>query len=136
VVSISTSRERFNMFLMTVFGGGALLLAAIGIFGLMAYSVEQRRREIGVRLALGAGARRIRLMVLSQGLRLTLVGVVLGVASALTRTFASLLFGVAARDPFIFTAIPLLLALVALVSAWFPAGRATRVDPLKALRAE
>ena len=138
IVSISTSRERFNMFLMTVFGGAALLLAAIGIFGLMAYSVEQRRREIGVRLALGAGASRIRLMVLSQGLRLTLVGVALGVASAfgLTRTIASLLFGVAARDPVIFTAIPLLLALVALVSSWFPAGRATRVDPLTSVRAE
>ena len=138
VVSRSTSRERFNMFLMTVFGAAALLLAAIGIFGLMAYSVEQRRREIGVRLALGAAASQIRFMVLSQGLRLTLVGVAFGVASAfgLTRTMASLLFGVAARDPLVFTTIPLLLALVAIVAAWFPAGRATRVDPLTALRTE
>ena len=98
VVSRSTSRERFNMFLMTVFGAAALLLAAIGIFGLMAYSVEQRRREIGVRLALGAAASQIRFMVLSQGLRLTLVGVAFGVASAfgLTRTMASLLFAIRA----------------------------------------
>ncbi len=138
VVSLSTSRERFNMWLMTVFGVSALLLAAIGIYGLMAYSVEQRTQEIGIRLALGAQASQVKNMVVLQGMRLALVGVVIGVGASfyLARTIAALLFGVTARDPWIFAGVPLLLTVVALVAVWLPARRASRVDPIVALRYE
>jgi len=138
VVSRSTSRQRFNMLLMTIFGGSALLLAAIGIYGLMAYSVEQRTQEIGIRLALGAESGDIRKMIVYQGMRLAVVGVVIGVASAfgLTRFIASFLFGVKAWDPVVFISIPILLTVVALCAVWFPAGRASRVDPISALRYE
>jgi putative ABC transport system permease protein len=137
VVSKSISRQRFNMLLMTIFGGSALLLAAIGIYGLMAYSVEQRTQEIGIRLALGAEQRDVRNMVIFQGLRLALAGVIIGLASAfgLSRLVASLLFGVKTSDPIVFVSVPILLALVAAVAVWFPAGRASRVDPVIALRA-
>src|ERR1700733_12727556 len=96
VVSVSTARQRFNMLLMTVFGCAALLLAAIGIYGLMAYSVEQRTHEIGIRLALGADPSRVRNMVVLQGMHLAIVGVVVGIAAAfgLARFIASFLFGV------------------------------------------
>ena len=132
VVVRSTSRDRFNMWLMTVFGASALILAAIGIYGLMAYSVAQRTQEIGIRLALGAEASQVKNMVVLQGLRLTLVGVAIGVAAALamSKVLAASLFGVGARDPLVFTLVPLLLALVALVAVWLPARRASRVDPL------
>ena len=108
VVSRSTSRERFNMLLMTVFGASALLLAAIGIYGLMAYSVQQRTQEIGIRMALGALAGDVRNMVVFQGMRLALVGVVIGIAAAfgLARVIASFLFGVQAHDPGMFVSIP------------------------------
>ena len=108
VVSLSMSRQRFNMLLMIVFAGAALLLASIGIYGLMAYSVEQRTQEIGIRLALGALASQVRRMVVMQGMRLAIVGVVIGVASAfgLARLIAELLFGVKARDPLVFVGIP------------------------------
>jgi putative ABC transport system permease protein len=136
VVSRSTSRERFNMLLMTVFGGSALLLAAIGIYGLMAYSVQQRTQEIGIRMALGALATDVRNMVVVQGMRLALVGVVLGTASALAlaRLIAGILYGVEAHDPAVFVGIPILLSLVALLAVWLPARRASRVDPIVALR--
>ena len=136
VVARSISRQRFNMLLMTVFGSSALLLAAIGIYGLMAYSVAQRTQEIGIRLALGAEGSRVRNMVIVQGLRLTLVGVLVGLASAfgLARFVASLLFGVKAWDPAIFVIVPIVLTFVALVAVWLPAGRASRVDPVIALR--
>ena len=138
VVSISTSRQRFNMLLMTVFGCSALLLAAIGLYGLMAYSVEQRTQEIGIRLALGAEPRAVKTMIFWQGMRLTVIGVVVGLASAFgaTRIMASLLYGVKARDPLVFISIPILLAIVGLVAVWVPAARASRVDPLRALRYE
>ncbi|PYU96325.1 MAG: hypothetical protein DMG08_02545 [Acidobacteria bacterium] len=138
IVSISTSRQRFNMVLMTIFGGSALLLAAIGIYGLMAYSVQQRSQEIGIRMALGAEPGGVRKMVVFQGMRLTLVGVVIGIASAfgLTRFISTFLFGVQARDPMVFVGIPILLSLVALVAVWLPARRASRVDPVIALRYE
>ena len=138
IVTLSTSRQRFNMLLMAVFGGAALLLAAIGIYGLMAYSVEQRTQEIGIRLALGAGSTAVRRMIVIQGMRLALAGVVIGIASAfgLTRFIASLLFGVKALDPLIFAAIPLLLTVVALLAVWIPARRASRVDPVTALRTQ
>jgi predicted permease len=138
VVERSMSRQRFNMWLMTVFGATALLLAAIGIYGLMAYSVEQRAQEIGIRLALGASAAQVRRMVVGQGARLSALGLVVGLAAAfgLSRLIASFLYGVQAWDPLVFVAAPVILALVALVAAWIPARRASRVDPIQALRCE
>jgi predicted permease len=136
IVSRSVSRQRFNMWVMTVFGACALLLAAIGIYGLMAYSVAQRTQEIGIRLALGAPVSRVRRMVVTQGMALALVGVALGLAAAfgLARLITSFLFGVTAKDPFVFAGVPVLLAAVAFVAVWLPARRASRVDPLVALR--
>jgi predicted permease len=136
VVSRSTSREQFNMWLMTIFGGAALLLAAIGIYGLMAYSVEQRTQEIGIRLALGAPATQVKNMVVMQGMRLAVIGVVIGLAAAfvLARFIAAFLFGVTARDPLVFAGVPVLLTGVALLAVWLPARRASRVDPMTALR--
>jgi putative ABC transport system permease protein len=138
VVSRSTSRQRLNMWLMTVFGSAALLLAAIGIYGLMAYSVEQRTQEIGIRLALGAEAHQVKNMVVRQGMLLTAVGLVVGVIAAfgLARFMQTQLFGVQARDPLVFVSIPAVLAIVALIAVWAPARRASRVDPLQALRYE
>jgi ABC-type antimicrobial peptide transport system permease subunit len=138
VVSLSTARQRFNMLLMTVFGSAALLLAAVGIYGLMAYSVEQRTQEIGIRLALGAEGGQIRKTVVLQGMRLALVGVAIGVPSAfgLTRYLASFLFGVQARDPVVFVTVPIVLGAVAFFAVWFPASRASRIDPIEALRYE
>jgi putative ABC transport system permease protein len=138
VVRLSTSRQQFNMWLMTVFGCSALLLAAIGIYGLMAYSVEQRTQEIGIRMALGAQGAQVKNMVVLQGMRLALVGVVIGVAAAfgLARLIATFLFGVTARDPIVFAGVPALLTLVALLAVWLPARRASRVDPIIALRYE
>jgi len=138
VVSRSISRQRFNVLLMTVFGASALLLAAIGIYGLMAYSVAQRTREIGIRMALGAEAEQVRKMVVFQGMRLAVIGVAVGLvaAFALTRLMASFLFGVQARDPVVFIAMPVLLTLVSIVAVWLPARRASTVNPLVALRYE
>ena len=137
-ISRSTAAQNFNMLVLTIFGCGALLLAAIGIAGLMAYSVAQRSQEIGIRLALGAEPRGIRNMIVLQGLRLTAAGVVIGLAAAfgLTRLIASLLFGVKAVDPMVFSVVPIVLIGVALVSVWLPALRASRVDPIQALRYE
>lgn len=138
VVSLSTARQRFNMLLMTIFGCSALLLAAIGIYGLMAYSVEQRTHEIGIRLALGADASRVRNMVVFQGMRLALAGVVIGIAAAfgLARFIESFLFGVKAHDPMVFILVPVVLSAVALLAVWLPAARASRVKPAEALRYE
>jgi len=138
VISSSISRERFNMLLMTVFGASALLLAGIGIYGLMAYSVEQRTQEIGIRLALGAATADVRRMIVLQGMRLALAGVAIGLALAfgLARVIATLLYGVTPRDPLVFTTVPLALTAVALVGVLLPARRAVRVDPVIALRAE
>jgi ABC-type antimicrobial peptide transport system permease subunit len=138
VISRSTSRERFNMLLMTTFGSAALLLAAIGIYGLMAYSVEQRTQEIGIRLALGAESANVRKMIIAQGMWLALKGVVIGSAGAyaLTRIIASLLFGVTARDPLVLVSVPVLLSAVSFVAIWLPARHATHIDPVIALRYE
>ena len=126
------------MWLMSIFGAAALLLAAIGIYGLMAYSVEQRTQEIGIRLALGAHASQVKNMVVRQGMLLTLIGVAIGLGLAfwLTTFIASFLFGVRAWDPGVFVGIPLLLSVVALLAVWLPAQRASRVDPIIALRYE
>jgi predicted permease len=138
VISRSTSRQRFNMLLMTVFGAVALFLAAIGIYGLMAYSVQQRTQEIGIRLALGAGSGSVQKMVVFQGMRLALAGVVLGLGAALglTRLIAAFLFGVKANDPAVFTSVAALLTMVSFLAVWIPARRATRIDPVVALRYE
>jgi ABC-type antimicrobial peptide transport system permease subunit len=138
VVSRSTANTDFNTLVLTIFACTALLLAAIGIYGLMAYSVEQRTQEIGIRLALGAESGSVRNMVIFQGMRLALIGVVIGVGSAfgLTKLIASLLYGVKARDPLVFVGIPVLLSAVALLAVWLPARRATRVSPIDALRCE
>ncbi len=138
VVSRSISRQRFNMLLMMVFGISALLLAAIGIYGLMAYSVEQRTQEIGIRLALGADDSTVRQMILVQGMRLALAGVIIGLAVAfgLARVIATLLYGVTPHDPLVFVTVPAALTAVALAGVWLPARRAVKVDPVVALRAE
>jgi ABC-type antimicrobial peptide transport system permease subunit len=132
------ARQRFNMLLLTVFGSAALLMAAIGIYGVLSYSVQQRTQELGVRLALGAQASNLRNMVIGQGMVLTLIGVALGSGGALwlTHFLKSFLFGVKTLDPVTFFVMPLLLIGVALISVWWPAVRATRVDPMTALRIE
>jgi predicted permease len=132
------SQQRFNMLLLTVFGISGLLLAAVGIYGLMAFSVEQRTQELGIRMAMGAQTSHLRNMVLRQGMMLTVFGVAFGIGAAfwLSRFLASFLFGVKAWDPLAFVLTPLLLGLVALAAAWIPAVRATRVDPMTALRFE
>jgi predicted lysophospholipase L1 biosynthesis ABC-type transport system permease subunit len=138
VVSLSTGRQRLSMLLMTVFGGAALLLAAIGIYGLMAYTVEQRTQEIGIRLALGAEASQVRGMIVRQGMGLALAGVALGLGAAwaLSRVIESFLFGVKARDPLVFVSVPAVLAVVAFLAVWLPANRASRVNPVDSLRYE
>jgi len=138
VVSRSTANTDFNTLALSIFAGMALLLAAIGIYGLMAYSVEQRTQEIGIRLALGAESGSLRNMVVLQGMRLALMGVVIGVGAAfgLTKLIASVLFGVKARDPLVFIGVPVLLSIVALLAVLVPARRATRVSPVEALRCE
>jgi ABC-type antimicrobial peptide transport system permease subunit len=136
--SLSISRQRFNMWVMTVFGACALLLAAIGIYGLMAYSVEQRTQEIGIRMALGAQAGSVRTMVVRQGMILAVVGIAIGLGSSfgLARLIQAFLFGVTPRDTLTFSLIPVLLAAVALLAVWIPASRASKVDPIIALRYE
>jgi putative ABC transport system permease protein len=126
------------MWVMSVFGGCALLLAAIGIYGLMAYSVEQRTQEIGIRMALGAQGSTVKNMVVRQGMLLAIAGMAVGIAGAfgLAKFIASFLFGVTARDPIVFAGVPLLLSAVALIAVWFPARRASRIDPIIALRYE
>ncbi len=138
VVSRSTSRERFHMLLMSVFGGVGLLLAAIGIYGLMAYSVEQRRQEIGIRMALGAERSDVRAMVMRQGMMYAAIGVVVGAggAFALARQISSFLFGVRVWDPLVFGTIPVVLLATAALAVWQPAVRATQVDPATSLRQE
>jgi predicted permease len=138
IVSRTTSRQNFNMMLLTIFGVIALVLAAIGIYGLMAYSVQQRTQEIGIRMALGADRTAIRKLVVWHGMRLTLVGVAVGIAASfgLTRLIASFLFGVKTWDPTAFIAVPVVLSAVALLAVWLPAMRASRVEPMRALRIE
>jgi predicted permease len=138
VVVQSTARESFNMLLLSIFGASALVLASIGIYGLMAYSVQQRTQEMGIRMALGADRGRIRNLVVWQGMQLTIVGVIVGAGAAfgLTRLIASLLFGVKTWDPIVFVTVPVVLAAVALLAVWLPATRASRLDPMTALRVE
>jgi len=138
VVSQSIAAERFNMALMLLFAGLGLVLAAIGLYGVMAYSVAQRTQEIGIRMALGAQPVDVLVMVIRQGIRLALIGIGIGLigAFAFTRLLASLLFGVSATDPLTFAAVSLIMMSVALGACFVPARRATRVDPMVALRYE
>ncbi len=130
-VSQAMAERRFTLILGSIFGVVALLLASIALYGLISYTVSQRARELGIRMALGAPAAEIFGLVISQGLRLILVGIVIGVPSALfaTEVLSTLLFGVSATDPVTFVGMPLLLAAVAIVACYVPARRATRMDP-------
>lgn len=132
------SRERFTAAFLTVFASIALLLIVVGVYGVVSYAVAQRRREIGIRMALGAQKNGVLAMILKQGLMLLLVGVVLGTAGALalTRFLSSYLYGVGATDPAVFVATPLLLAFVTLLASYIPARRASKIDPMEALRYE
>jgi predicted permease len=138
VVGESTARNDFYMTLLSIFAGVALVLASIGVYGLMAYSVQQRTQEIGVRMALGASPKQVRRMVVIQGMRLAIVGVILGAASALglTRLMSSLLYGVKPWDPLTIVLVSVLLSGVTLLATYLPARRASRVDPMVALRYE
>lgn len=138
VMGVSTAREQFNMLLLTIFGVVAMALAAIGIYGLMAYTVAQRSQEMGIRMALGADRVAIRGLVVWSGMRMAIAGIVIGMAAALglTRLISSFLFGVQPWDPVAFVAAPLILCAVALAAVWLPGVRASNVDPVQALRAE
>ena len=130
VVAASSARTQFYMMLLTVFAAIALLLAAVGLYGLMAYSVEQRTQEIGIRMALGAGPEKVRNLVVLQGMRLALMGITIGIPAglALTRVMVSMIFGIRTWDPAVFAAVAILLTAVALFATYVPSLRATSIQ--------
>jgi putative ABC transport system permease protein len=132
------SQPRFLTLLLTLFSGVALIIATVGIYGVISYSVARRSKEFGLRMALGAQPGNVLALVMRQGLVLTAIGVIVGVGAALglTRLMATLLFGVQPTDPVTFLSVSALLAVVALAASYIPALRATKVDPMKALRYE
>jgi putative ABC transport system permease protein len=136
LIASTISERRFAMILLAAFACVAMILAAVGIYGVMSYSVAQRSYEMGIRVALGAQGRDVLTLVVGQGLKLVLAGVAIGLAGAfaLTRVISALLFGVSATDPVTFVATSALLTGVALAASFIPAHRATRVDPMVALR--
>jgi putative ABC transport system permease protein len=138
ILEKSVAGRRFNMLLLGLFGGLALALAAVGIYGVISYSVSQRTHEIGIRMALGAISSNVLGMILLKGFKLVGTGVALGLAASLaaTRIMSNLLFGIGATDPLTFFAIALLLTGVAMLACFIPARRATKVDPMVALRHE
>ena len=138
VLSRARARPRFLTSLLGAFAGVALLLAAVGTYGVMSYTVAQRSREMGIRMALGAEASTVQTLVMRRGLGVAALGLGAGLLGAwwLTGLLESLLFGVAARDPLTFATVPLLLLVVAVAASWIPARRATRVDPVEVLRQE
>jgi putative ABC transport system permease protein len=138
VLSDSVARSRFTMLLLAVFAGLALLLAVVGVYGVMSYAVNQRTQEIGLRMALGAGRGHVVRLVVSQSMKLVLIGVVAGLGASLllTRVLSTLLFSVSPTDPLTFTVVALLLAAVTAAASLIPARRAASVDPMVALRYE
>jgi putative ABC transport system permease protein len=138
VMASDIARETFALVLMGVFGTIAILLVTVGIYGVLTYSVNERTREIGIRLALGADAGTVRSAVVLKGLTLAIAGIVLGLlgALALTRLLQSLLFNVGTLDPAVLAGIPIAMTIVAALAGYLPARRATRVDPMEALRQE
>jgi len=138
VVDESIAQNRLNMILLSAFAGLALLLASIGIYGVQAYAVRQRTREVGIRVAMGAQAAEVFRLIIGQGLRLAIIGIVIGLAAsfALTRLMASQLYGLSATDPWTFIGVSIVLLTVALAACFIPARRATRIDPVVALRYE
>jgi len=138
VISESVAPRRLNMLLLGIFAGLALVLAAVGLYGVISYSVSQRTREIGIRMALGASHKSVLRLVVGQGMVLALIGVAIGVVASffLTKFMATLLFGVSATDPLTFVAISVLLMGVSMVASLVPARRAMKVDPMVALRYE
>jgi putative ABC transport system permease protein len=138
VVAAAVAPRRAPMLLFSVFASVALLLAAVGIYGVISYSITRRTHEIGIRMALGAQTKDVLKMVVGRGMALTLIGISIGLiaAFALTRVMSSLLFNVSATDPLTFAVVAVLLAAVALVASYIPARRATKIDPMVALRYE
>jgi putative ABC transport system permease protein len=138
IISDSISDRKFSMVLLGTFAALALLLSSIGIYGVISYLIGERTHEIGIRMALGAQRKDVLTLVLSEGVRLTLLGAAIGIAAALglTRLMANLLYGVSATDPLTFTAVPIVLLGVAMLACYIPARRAMRVDPMTALRYE